>query len=283
MIYSTVKSLNNNLVLATDPQGEEFVLFGNGIGFSKKRGDVIENHLVQKIFYAKNDNQDLVQMFSEISPDILAVTERIIEMSEQSLGKDLNNSLMIALSDHIQSAYQRVKNNETELENALQWEIPFLYVREAELGKRAVELINQELSTSFPKVEESFIALHLVSAQDGLTSMRETMLVTEITKEMVKLIQSLFGVSLDKESMTYSRFVTHIRYFINRQFHQEEKNNESNNQKLYEIIQEQYQKSYACALVIREMLLKKYDLVISDDEIVYLVIHIDRVVSESKK
>lgn len=36
-IYTIVKSLNNNLVLATDQHDEELVLFGKGIGFKKKK------------------------------------------------------------------------------------------------------------------------------------------------------------------------------------------------------------------------------------------------------
>ncbi|MEG2707953.1 MAG: CAT RNA binding domain-containing protein, partial [Vagococcus sp.] len=36
-IYITVKSLNNNLVLAHNDQRKEYVLFGKGIGFKKKK------------------------------------------------------------------------------------------------------------------------------------------------------------------------------------------------------------------------------------------------------
>jgi beta-glucoside operon transcriptional antiterminator len=54
------------------------------------------------------------------------------------------------------------------------------------------------------------------------------------------------------------------------------------NDNLYQIIQDQYPKSYTCGLMIREMLKREYNLDVSDDEMIYLIIHIERVVSETK-
>lgn len=279
-IYSTVKSLNNNLVLAQNDQQEEYVLFGKGIGFKKKKGDPIEELLITKVFQSK-DHQDVSKMVENIDPDVLSVTEIIVDAGETFLEKKLNASLLISLSDHIQNAINRQKEGTEIPDSTLQWEIPFLYFKESKVGKQALRLIEENIGVTLPEMEAAFIALHFVNAQDGVQSMDETMLVTEITKSMVKTIQSLFGVSLNKESINYSRFVTHIRYFMNRQLHNETSNNETN-EKLYEIIQEQYPKSYACGLMIREMLKKEYNLVVSDDEMIYLIIHINRVVLETK-
>ncbi|AQP54781.1 hypothetical protein BW732_04515 [Vagococcus penaei] len=280
-MYSTVKSLNNNLVLAVDDKNDELVLFGKGIGFKKKEGDIVEEKLVQKIFYAKSFKQDLSELFADILPEVLATTEKIIELGEKSLNKQLNHSLLIALSDHLQTAIKRVEANEQAIESTLQWEIPFLYVRESEVGRQALMIVKEDLGVTLPPIEASFIALHFVNAQDDLESMEDTMLITAITKEMVKLIQSLFDVSLNKESASYARFVTHIRYFMNRHLHHQQYVSNDKDTKLYHIIKEQYPRSYACSLVIREMLVANYQLTVSNEELIYLVIHIERVVSES--
>ncbi len=279
-IYITVKSLNNNLVLAHNDQRKEYVLFGKGIGFKKKKNDPIDESLITKVFQA-NANQDISALMENVTPDVLAVTESIMELGEKRMGKKLSASLLVSLSDHIQSAISRQKEGIELADSTLQWEIPFLYYEEANLGKEALTLIDNELGVKLPEVESAFIALHFVNAQDGLESMDETMLITKITKSMVKIIQSLFNVSLKKDSLNYSRFVTHIRYFMNRQLHNQEVVQETN-QKLYDIIQEQYPKSYACSLMIREMLKKEYQLDVNDDEMIYLIIHIERVVSETK-
>lgn len=279
-IYSIVKSLNNNLVLAQDEQRKEYVLFGTGIGFKKKKGDLIEESLITKIFHGE-DYQNISALVDSISPDVLSVTENIVDEGEKYLGKKLNTSLLISLADHIQSAINRQNEGIEIVGSSLQWEIPFLYIKESKIGKKALEVIATKLGVDLPEMEAAFIALHFVNAQDGIQSMDETMLITEITKSMVKTIQSLFDVVLNKESMNYSRFVTHIRYFMNRQIRQEEMIANPDD-KLYLIIQEQYPKSYACGLMIREMLKKEYQLVINDDEMIYLIIHIQRVVSETK-
>lgn len=276
-----IKSLNNNLVLAVNEDMEEFVLFGKGIGFKKKKGDVIDQTLVTKIFELQSQTQNFSEILANISPEILSLTERIIEKGEQELNKKVNASLIVALSDHIQSAIERQKNAQKFTENALQWEIPFLYFNEYEIGKKALAMIEEEMNVALPEIEASFIALHFVSAQDGLESMDETMFITKVTKSMVKIIQSLFDISLNKSSINYSRFVTHIRYFINRSYTNQSFVLENNNG-LYTIIQEQYPRSYACGLMIREMLKKDYQMNVSDDEMVYLIIHIERVIKDHK-
>lgn len=276
-----IKSLNNNLVLAKDEHQEEFVLFGKGIGFKMKKGDVIDQRLVAKTFQSKNKEQDFSTFFEAITPNVLIACEKIIEKAESVLNKKLNASIIIALADHLQSAVDRSQQEQIIPENSLQWEIPFLYYKEYQLGEKALDIIDEIVGVQLPKLEASFIALHFVNAQDGLESMDETLLITEITKSIVKTIQSLFNLSLNKESIDYSRFVTHIRYFMNRQLHNKVLEPSSSN-KLFEIIQDQYPMSYACGLMVREMLKKDYQMQISDDEMVYLIIHIERVVSVTK-
>lgn len=274
-----IKSLNNNLVLAVNDGAEEFVLFGKGIGFKKKKGDVIDHTLVTKIFESKNQTQNFSAILDNISSEVLSATEKIIENGENELGKKVNASMIVSLSDHIQAAIERVRKEQVT-ESALQWEIPFLYVKEYEIGKNALLLIEEELGVSLPESEASFIALHFVNAQDGLESMDETMLITTITKSIVKIIQSLFNIVLNKSSIHYSRFVTHIRYFMNRQLRNQAFIAENDNG-LYRIIQEQYPKSFACGLIIRDMLKNEYQMVIRDDELLYLVIHIQRITKEN--
>lgn len=279
-MYTAVKSLNNNLVLVLDSHQEELILFGKGIGFKKKKGDQISEVEVSKIYQVKGSQP--TSILDELSPEILSVTEKIIQLGEERLHQKLSTSILISLADHLQYAIERKQMNTQLAENTLQWEIKYLYYKEFELGECALTIIHQELDITLPEAEASFIALHFVNAQDEKESKNETLLIAAITKDMVKIIQSLFGVALNKESINYSRFVTHIRYFMNRQFHQREevKNSEGT---LYTIIQEQYPKSYACALMIRELLKKDYQFTISDDEMIYLIIHIERVVSEANR
>lgn len=49
-MFEFVKSLNNNIVLAYDENHNEVVLFGTGIGFNRKRGDMVSESSVSKFF-----------------------------------------------------------------------------------------------------------------------------------------------------------------------------------------------------------------------------------------
>lgn len=55
------KILNNNLVLSKNEDNEEIIIKGLGIGYHAKRGDKIDESLIEKIFYPKN-HQNSIQM-----------------------------------------------------------------------------------------------------------------------------------------------------------------------------------------------------------------------------
>lgn len=277
-VFTVIKSLNNNLVLAIDGE-KEFVLFGKGIGFQVKTGDPIESTSIEKVFYTKEDQ--LHGRLEDIDPMILQVTEEILRNAESTLEKKLNPNALFFLADHIDYAIERSKTGVQLDDTVLQWEIPFLYYKEHELGKKSVSLLNETFQVNLPPLEASLIALHFVNAQDGTESMSDTVLITQVTKRMFQCIETLFTRGLDKDSLSYSRFVIHIRHFMNRQLQNREPPSMGDD-KLYDIISEQYPKSYACGLVIRDSLQRDYQLKISDNELVFLMIHIQQLVSENK-
>ncbi|WP_182200272.1 PRD domain-containing protein [Paraliobacillus salinarum] len=280
-MLQVIKSLNNNIILAENDGGEEFILFGTGIGFKKKPGDQIDQKQAQKVFRPSNEEKT-TERIEGIMPDVLSATQKIITMSEAELGKNLNQSLLFSLADHLDFA---VKNmNQINNENPLQWEVPHLYHTEHEIGKKALIIVEKELDVTLPDAEAAFIALHIVNAQLENITIEETVQVTSIIKNIVGIVQRLFEINLNKQQITYSRFITHLRYFIARN------NNKKKVEQLGEmdsnfrqLIQSQYMRSHACALMIKDMIEKEYNWIVSDDEIVYLVIHIERLVRENKK
>lgn len=278
LVFIVVKSLNNNLVLAVEGE-KEFVLFGKGIGFQVKLGDTIQSSLIEKVFYTKDN--ELLGRLKRIDPLVLQVTETILRDVENTLNKKLNPNALFSLADHIDYAIQRTKEGTQLDDTILQWEIPFLYYEEHELGKKAVDLLNETFNIELPPLEASLLALHFVNAQDGTESMDDTMLITEVTKRMVEWIEILFSITLDKNSLSYSRFIIHIRHFMNRQL-QHQDSPSMGDEKLYSIISEQYPKSYACGLVIRDSLQKEYQLIVNDNELLFLMIHIQQLISENK-
>ncbi|MFO6288131.1 PRD domain-containing protein [Enterococcus faecalis] len=268
-----VKTLNNNIVLVQDQMGNEKVLFGTGIGFKKRQGDSIDESLISKIF-TPNAEEQTDHKIDNFQPEILSVSARIIESGELILNQKFGTGLLFSLADHLTFSIYSIQEND----NPIKWEVPHLYYKEYQIGKKALEIVQNEMGVTLLPEEASFIALHFVNAQIDQPNMVDTLQITEVIKKIVKSVQTIFDTILDKTTADYSRFITHIRYFIIRQKNSQE--SLKMDKQIRELIQERYMKSYACGLIIKEMLERDYQWKISEDELIYLVIHIERITTK---
>jgi beta-glucoside operon transcriptional antiterminator len=256
-MFEFVKSLNNNIVLAYDENHNEVVLFGNGIGFNRKKGDMVTESSVNKLFI-NDSNKRLAPMVQNLSEDIVSVTEEIIQYGSRILEKQLHASILIILADHLYFAIERAKKSQN-VDNPLQWEVPHLYPREYEIGGKGVKLI-----------EES---------QD----MSDTLKITEIISRILDIVSYHFQLILDENSLYYSRFIVHLRYFIIRQETHIKDTIGLNDEDLLETVKIRYKKSYQCAVKIAKYLFDAYSWDVSKDEIIYLLLHIERITNVTNK
>ncbi|HEK9991581.1 TPA: PRD domain-containing protein [Streptococcus equi subsp. zooepidemicus] len=262
------KALNNNVVLAEDGESEKIV-FGTGIGFKKRKGDEVDEALIIKEF---SQVSPIVGHYNlnEFSPDVVDICFKILKQGEIDLQQDFGVGTFFSLLDHIHFAI----NNRQLNDNPIQYEIPHLYIKEYHMGKRSLEMIKEALGVSLPEQEAAFIALHFVNGAIEQSTINETIHHTEIIKEIIKIIQTIFEVSLDKTSLEYSRFITHLRYFITRQ---SKRHSIDIDQDISQLIQTKYLKSYACSLLIKHYLERECHWNVQDDELVYLTIHIEKI------
>lgn len=266
-----VKTLNNNIVLAADCTGKEKVLFGTGIGFKKKQGDVIDESLISKVFMSQEEGM-CNQNIEDLNPEILNVSAKIIEVGENLLNQKFGSGLLFSLTDHLSFSISHKQENE----NPIKWEVPHLYHKEYQVGSKAIVIVKKELGVELLPEEASFIALHFVNAQIAKPNMEVTLQITEIIKKTVKIVQKIFGIVLNKATPDYSRFITHLRYFIIRQ--QNDHSSLKVDNEIRKLVQNKYMQSYACAMVVRDMIQKDYQWEVSEDELIYLVIHIERII-----
>ncbi|WP_086348809.1 PRD domain-containing protein [Candidatus Enterococcus clewellii] len=274
-----VKSLNNNIILAEDAKGNEVVLFGTGIGFKKKKGEEIPSQAIQKKFTIEKENR-LSKILNTISSQTIDITEDILTIANDKLDKKINDIAIISISDHIRYAIERTKQG-IEIKNPLQWEIPHLYPKEHEVGKLAVEWIREQYGISLFDSEASFITMHIINAQYENSDMDYTMRLTETISKIINIVNYHYHISINELGINYSRFVTHLRYFVIRQKEKID-SDEILNQELYQTIVTKHKKSFACAKKIAEYLSDIYSWHVSETEIIYLVLHIERLIQESK-
>lgn len=209
------KILNNNVVVVQDEHLREQVVMGRGLAFQKQVGDRLDDSKIEKVFALKNDQlvARLSELLGHIPMEVMTTCDQIIQLASQRLGK-LQENLYIALTDHCNFAIERQKQG-MPISNALLWETRRLYPKEYALGLEALEMIDSRLGVRLPVDEAGFIALHLVNAQlNG--EMAEVTQITKVMQEILHMVKYQLRIDYDEESLSYQRFVTHLKFFSQR-------------------------------------------------------------------
>jgi len=273
------KILNNNAVISIK-DNQEIIIIGRGIAFQKRAGDQIAEEQIDKIFTL--ENEDIMTNFKALIADMpieyMQLSEKIIAYAKMKLGKKLNESIYIHLTDHIYYAVDRFKNH-LPIKNGLLWEIRQLYRDEYEVGLEALNMICDQFGVILPEDEAGFLALHFINAE-----LNEEMPVvhdmTKIMQEILTLVRYHFKIDFNENSLHFYRFITHLKFFAQRLVKGNHYDS-STDDDLYQVIQMKYPEAHTCALKIKKFIESMYTYVLTDEEMIYLTIHIERVVKSN--
>ncbi|MEI2264395.1 BglG family transcription antiterminator LicT [Erwinia sp. CGal63] len=274
-----IKILNNNVALVLDKQGREQVVMGRGLAYHKRPGDTLDPGQIEKVFALQNNELTgrLAELLMEIPPEVIAASECIIAMARQALAVTLHDSLAIALTDHINFALQRQREN-IPLRNALRWEIRLLYPKEYELGVTALAIIEKRLGVRLEEDEAGFIALHLVNAQLH-SEMPEVLCITRFMQQILDIVRHQLQIEYQPDSLSYNRFVTHLKFFAQRMTGK--KGVASEDRSLHDVVRNRYPQAYRCVEKIDRHVMKNYAYRLGTEERMFLTIHIERVRKET--
>ena len=78
---------------------------------------------------------------------------------------------------------------------------------------KALNLIKEELDVDFTEDEAVNIALHFINASDKI-QLNETIQVIKMTEDILNIIKYSYNQSLDEETLSYERFMTHLKFFF---------------------------------------------------------------------
>jgi len=274
------KVLNNNAFISLDKDGEEIIVMGRGIAFGKKGNqDVDLSNFKYKIFSNKdkNLNEKLITTVSEIPEEYIGITTKIVSIFENTYNRKLDDVIYVSLTEHIHGAIERY-NNGIQINNPLILDIKRLFSQEYDTAKKALEIIKEEFGVEFNDDEAGYIAHHIVNAELN-NDMSNIVNITKIMHEILNIIKYHFKVEFDEETVSYYRFVTHLKFFAQRVFNKSAY--EDNETDLFNILKVKYEKSYMCTNKIKDFIEHKYQYTLSDEEQLYLIIHIERIVTKS--
>ena len=210
------KILNNNAVIAKDDNNKEVIAIGNGLGFKHSVYDSIYQSEVIKTYALvnKNLNQRLITILNEIPFECIELTEEIIKISQDELKTALNDNLVITLADHINFSIHRYREG-IDVPNMINEEIKRFYKKEYEIGLIALRMINNHYNVHLPQDEASSIAFHIINAIEG-NETNDAVKIMKGVNDIITIVQNELKIILDENSLDYSRFVIHLKFFMKK-------------------------------------------------------------------
>lgn len=270
--------LNNNTAIATNHDGINVLVMGSGLGFGSKAGQQVPLAKVEKTFLLKDKNalNRFTDLVLDVPMSIIDDAERIINYAKIKLGRKLNDIIYVNLTDHLDGAVKRARKD-IFLTNALKWDIARFYPDEFAVGQKAVEIVNKAEKVDLGEDEAAFIAIHFVNVEtDGGAEQDLAYETTKIVKACEDIVKDYFHTEFDEQSLDYYRFITHLKFFGQRVL--QGKHYDEDDSDLLATMKVRYAKPYACVQQIQAYILKTYRFKISSSELLFLTVHISRLV-----
>lgn len=267
-----IRKINTSAAIALDSGGKEVVVLGKGVGFPAVPYELTDLSRVERTFYDVDPRY--LSLLDELPQPIVLASAEIAEEAEDELGCELNPNLPFTLADHLHFAAQRQEKG-IDLTNPIAYDIKHLYPREYALGQRALEILHERADVALPDCEAINVALHLINAQADGNAADEVMRTVGILADIEEIVESRLHFKLDRESYSYSRFATHIRYLIQRL--ETNQPNETGTADMLRTLAREYPDVYTCARSVADYFQKEHGWVCSKEEILYLMMHIQRV------
>ncbi|EMI11267.1 glucose PTS transporter transcription antiterminator GlcT [Anoxybacillus gonensis] len=273
------KILNNNVLIASHPTYDEVVLIGKGIGFGKKKGDVIEQKDVEKWFILKNEREQeqYKKLLPHVDEEFIGLMNDIIYHIRKRTNSPLNEHIHVALTDHILFAIKRLEQG-MDIKNPFLVETKSLYPLEYDVATEVVNMLNNRLHIQLPEGEIGFIALHIHSALTN-HQLSEVNQHSQLISRLVSVVEEQLDIRIDRESIHYLRFVRHLRYAIER-VKKGEKIEEP--KKLSNILKETYPLCYNLSWKLIKIMQQTLQLPVDEAEAVYLTLHLQRLTGKSE-
>lgn len=273
--FTIEKVLNSSVILVTDAQGQESILLGKGIGYGRKRGETVSDAGENQVFVPVDAmrTKQVQELAQALAPEIWETTQEIVTQAERMLGTSLSSGIYLVLADHINFAIERVREG-LRITNRVFWEIKNYYPDEFRAGLVGVQLVQERLGIELPEEEAANIAFHIANARAGDEEPYDAVRYAKVIGKIINLTLLSLNHPVDTQSIHYLRFVTHIKYFVERYFTSKMLDNDDD--LLYLQLTTRYQRELDIAGKIQTYLEENYKIPVTQNELVYLAVHIVR-------
>ena len=266
-----LRVFNNNVVLARRGT-EDVIVTGRGIGFQAQPGAEVDPAKVVKVFVPDSgrDPDHLAAMIAGIPGEYVQLV--IDAMHRVDMPETLRNklTLVVAIADHVHGAVTRG----AAISYPLEAEVRHLYAEDFTLAKQLLAAINDGLQSPLAPAEAVALTLHLVNAGFAVGDLSGTYRMTGLIQQILAVIGSHDGTTLDSEDISVARFITHLRYlFVRMAEHQQL---DSDDRQVATAISARYPEAGETAHIVANLIELRLDSALTPDEVSYLALHIAR-------
>lgn len=270
-----LKIINNNIVSATDEDGNEVVAMGRGLGFKRKPGQDIAETEIEKIF--RIDNQDSMERFKKLLKGLpmeyVQLADEIISCAKENLDIMLSETVYLTLTDHISFVIDQCKAGRS-FTNILHEEVKRFYSDEYTVGLKAVEMIRERTGCALDADEAASIALHLVNAEFDM-SVKDTWVMTNMIQDMLSMIEQ--ELQIENQDSLYKGWLSINLKFLAHRMLKLPPDQAGPNPELAEFSKSHYSREYQLADKVNQYVVEKYECRMTEEEKLYLVLHIGRI------
>lgn len=274
------KVLNNNVIIAIHPQHGEVVVIGKGIGFGQKNKDRIPVSAVEKMFILTKpeEQEQYKQLVPHIDEKLIEAMNEIVTHAEKTSGSSLNEHIHIALTDHIAFAIKRHAQG-LYIHNPFLYETREMYPDEYKMAAYAVRTIHEKLGVDLGEEEIGFIALHIHGAltNQHISEVRKH---SELIADLVHTVEQQLDYVIPKDSLDYSRLLTHLRFALERVRRGEAVQEAS---ALDGLLKREYPEIYSLAWKLTKIMEQRLKKPVYPAEAGYLTIHLQRLVQRKQQ
>ncbi len=277
-----IRVLNTNAVVTLDPDGREIIVTGAGIGFRKKRGELLDDALVDRIYRLESNEESrkLQEFVQAVSEKYLDIAEKVVQAARIEEGLKIKDTLYVTLTDHINSALDRHQAG-IELKNMIRPDIQKFYPKEYAVGLKGIRWIREATGVELGADEAAFIAMHIIASELDNNTPADVQKMTELINTILHIIRLHFKIVFHEDSFSYQRFITHLKFFSARIFSHEPYKDSM--KEIYDVLIEQNTYVFSGVQKVAEFIQKKYDYTLSIDESLYLLIHLKRILDEEQE
>lgn len=224
----------------------------------------------------------LLETIHETDPIFFQISQKIVDRLKHEENIELADSVYITLTDHLATSVERAKKG-LYLSNKFIWEVKNYYPKEYRYGLWALKLLDAQFDLNFPEDEAGFIAVHIISGELG-NDISDFSKSVDFIKSITKIVRYYFHIDIDYQSLNYNRFAVHLKFFWKAMMYKKDQSSFGDlSREILNVIKNSDIEAYKCALKIKEYISEKYNYELNNEEIMYLAIHINKIVHGEEK